>query len=81
MEEVVTAKKNAAKKMLHDEDIKRNKGRKSEDGKKETITNRVGQNQSIFFFRKKQICEKLLNKNQNILIEQKFFPTNPILLR
>lgn len=49
MEEVVTAKKNAAKKMLHDEDIKRNKGRKSEDGKKETITNRVGSIDFFFF--------------------------------
>lgn len=48
MEEVVTAKKNAAKKMLHDEDIKRNKGRKSEDGKKEMIT--VSDRINRFFF-------------------------------
>lgn len=52
MEEVVTAKK-----MLHDEDIKRNKGRKSEDGKKETITNRVGQNQSIFFLERNRFVK------------------------
>lgn len=57
MEEVVTAKKNAAKKMLHDEDIKRNKGRKSEDGKKETIMNRVGQNQSIFFLERNRFVK------------------------
>lgn len=48
MEEVVTAKKNAAKKMLHDEDIKRNKGRKSEDGKKKMIT--VSDRINRFFF-------------------------------
>lgn len=35
--------------------------------------NRVGRNQSIFFFLEETDFWKIMDKNQNILTEQKFF--------